>query len=364
MITISLCMIVKDEEAVLERILKTAREFADEILIADTGSSDHTQSIAETYADRVFQIPWTKDFSAARNFICSKASMDYWMWLDADDVMAPGQIQALLKLKQSLDPEVDVVMMKYITAFDAQDRPLFSFFRERLLKTSRMFQWQGRVHEAVACRGNILYSNIEIQHRKVRPSSPGRNLSIYQDMLRQGEVLSPRHQYYYARELMAQEDYAQAALIFEAFLSQPEGWKENKIDACLQLSRCLQALGAREQAFQALTRSFLYGRPRKEHCCGIGDLLMEQDSLLEAVFWYQLALESPWPETTEGFSCEDYREFIPCIRLCQCWDRLGDHEKAFQYHLRCMALKPESPWVVLNQKYYQSLTKQTTSHIL
>ena len=53
MITISLCMIVKNEEAVLERCLKSVGDIADEIVIVDTGSTDGTKEIAEQYADLV-----------------------------------------------------------------------------------------------------------------------------------------------------------------------------------------------------------------------------------------------------------------------------------------------------------------------
>lgn len=54
MITISLCMIVKNEEAVLERLLKTMSNVADQIVIVDTGSTDRTKEIAARYTDEVY----------------------------------------------------------------------------------------------------------------------------------------------------------------------------------------------------------------------------------------------------------------------------------------------------------------------
>ena len=134
MITISLCMIVKNEEAVLPRILEPMKTVADEILIADTGSTDQTKALALQYTPLVFDFPWVQDFSAARNFICSKASMDYWMWLDADDVISPRWLAELLTLKHTLNPSTDMVMMKYVTNFDEKNKPVFSYYRERLIK--------------------------------------------------------------------------------------------------------------------------------------------------------------------------------------------------------------------------------------
>ena len=119
MIRLSLCMIVKNEEAVLTRVLASAIQFADEILVADTGSTDRTVEIARQYTKHIYHYPWNDDFAAARNFICEKVSTEYWMWLDADDIVPAESITAILKLKETLSksPQPDVVMMKYVAGF-------------------------------------------------------------------------------------------------------------------------------------------------------------------------------------------------------------------------------------------------------
>ena len=164
MISLTLCMIVKNEEAVLERILSPVSEIVDEILIADTGSSDRTKELAGQYTSLVFDFPWCNDFSAARNFLVEKVHTDYWMWLDADDILNEENLEKLKLLKASLDKKVDVVMMDYAAGFDADKKVIFSYYRERILKTSGNFRWSGRVHEAIMPKGNIFYSDIEIQH--------------------------------------------------------------------------------------------------------------------------------------------------------------------------------------------------------
>ena len=85
MITISLCMIVKNEEDVLGRCLEGVKDIVDEIIIVDTGSCDTTKEIASKYTEKLYEFPWIGDFSAARNYSFSKATMEYIMWLDADD---------------------------------------------------------------------------------------------------------------------------------------------------------------------------------------------------------------------------------------------------------------------------------------
>ncbi|MFR3080054.1 MAG: glycosyltransferase [Intestinimonas butyriciproducens] len=129
MATISLCMIVKNEEAVLGRCLDSAAGLVDEIVVVDTGSTDATREIATRYADRVCEFAWIDDFAAARNFAFAQASMEYCMWLDADDVLLMQDREKFLDLKRSLPASVDVVMMKYHTAFDRAGNPTFSYYR-------------------------------------------------------------------------------------------------------------------------------------------------------------------------------------------------------------------------------------------
>lgn len=77
--TISLCMIVKNEEAHIARCLDSVVELVDEIIIVDTGSTDRTVEIVSAYTSQVYMYPWKDDFSEARNYSFSKAYMDMVM---------------------------------------------------------------------------------------------------------------------------------------------------------------------------------------------------------------------------------------------------------------------------------------------
>ena len=100
MVSVSLCMIVKNEEDVLERCLESAADLVDEIIIVDTGSTDRTKEIAARFTDQIYDFPWCDDFAAARNESFSHASMDYCMWLDADDVLLEEDQTFFLALKE------------------------------------------------------------------------------------------------------------------------------------------------------------------------------------------------------------------------------------------------------------------------
>ncbi len=73
-ITISLCMIVRDEEDTIGRCLDAVEKIVDEIIIVDTGSIDRTKEIVAQYTSNIYDFPWINDFAAARNFSFSKSN--------------------------------------------------------------------------------------------------------------------------------------------------------------------------------------------------------------------------------------------------------------------------------------------------
>ncbi len=353
MITISVCMIVKNEEDVLERCLQSIEEFADEIIVVDTGSDDRTKEIAFRYTSKVYDFEWIDDFSAARNFSFGQATMDYCMWLDADDVIEPGDQKGFLELKKTLAPDVDVVMVPYHTGFDANGNPTFSYYRERLLRRERGFRWEGAIHEAIAPAGKIVYeSSVAVTHRKLRPGDPDRNLRIFEKMLASGKSLKPREQYYYARELYYHKRFSDAVSVYEAFLNGGMGWVENCISACQFLAYCEYGLGNEERALTALFRSFQYDVPRAELCCDIGRHFFQRNQLNQAIFWYELAAGRPRNDQSGGFVQPDCYGYIPYLQLCVCYDRLGDFQTAERYNELAGEIKPDDPAVKQNRVYF------------
>ena len=117
MITISLCMIVKNEEEVLARCLNSVKDLVDEINIVDTGSDDRTVEIAKEYTDRVFFFEWTGRFTDARNESFKHATQDYILYLDADDVILEEDRDKFKELKEN-DLSVDSVSMYYNAGTD------------------------------------------------------------------------------------------------------------------------------------------------------------------------------------------------------------------------------------------------------
>lgn len=354
MSTISLCMIVRNEEQVLRCCLDSICRLVDEILIADTGSTDLTKEIAKDYTEKIWDFPWIDDFSAARNFIISKARSEYFMWLDADDCLPAEQASSFSRLKEELSPQTDMVLLPYHTGFDSLGRPAFSCVRERLIRNRKGYCFCGRVHEAIPLSGNVIFRDIPVEHRKKGTSDPERNLKIYQNMISGGEPFEARDLYYYGRELLDHGDYEKSRNIFRSFLERKDGWAENKMDAVRQLACCSRALGQEQDILSILLTGLSYGVPSGELCCDLGRCFMEQNQYAIAAYWFRQALLSEKSAASGAFIQEECYGFYPAISLCVCYDRLGDLENAWKYNELAGTFQPESPYYLHNKIYLET----------
>lgn len=355
MTTISLCMIVKNEEMHIARCLDSVAKLVDEIIIVDTGSTDRTAEIVSGYTSKIYSHPWNDDFSEARNYSFSKASMDYCMWMDADDILEESEKDKFLKLKQTMSSDTDIVMMKYNTSFDEAGKPSFSYFRERWIRNSAQYRWIGAVHEVIPPNGRVIYSDIAISHKKIGAGDPERNLKIYQKLIAGGKHLEPRQQYYYGRELYYHKQYKEAVSVLEEFLLSEEGWVENKIEACSICANCYYKMGQEQSALLTLLRSMSFDLPRAELCCEIGKYFLEHGNYHNAIYWYETALHIPKKEYSSGFMLPDCYDYVPLLQLCVCYDKLGDRQKAKEYNDRAGVCKPYSQAYLYNKKYFDSL---------
>lgn len=355
MVTISLCMIVRDEEDVIGRCLESVADLVDEIIIVDTGSKDRTKEIAANYTDRIYDFTWIDDFSAARNFAFEKAECKYCMWLDADDVMQEADREAFAKLKAELTEDTNVVMMKYNTGFDAKGNVTFSYYRERIIKNHVGMKWLGAIHEVIVPVGKVEHSECAVTHQKLHPSDPDRNLRIFEKMLADGVALDPRQQFYYGRELYYHRRYDDAIRVFEAFLDEDMGWVENKIDACKHCAYCYYGLKNDSGALRALLRSFACDLPRAEICCDIAYHFFDREQYPQAIYWYERALACERADSRGGFVSPDSYGYLPCIQLCVCYCRIGAYKKAVEYNEKAAGFKPDSEAVGKNRIYFSTL---------
>ena len=351
---ISLCMIVKDEESVLSRCLSGIFDQVDEIVIVDTGSTDKTKEIAKSFTEKVYDFVWTDDFSAARNYSFSLATGDYILWLDADDIVQPSEKEKLTLLKKTLERErPDAVFCPYLCPVNAYTPPL-TYNRERFLKRSSNPVWKGAVHECIQTRGKILRSDFSVLHGGSEKKRGSRNLDIYRKTVQKRTPLSARDEFYYGRELYYNGFFVEAIAVLERFLSRPDGWSVNQIEACKTLSACYLENNDTKKALSSLFSSFSYGAPRAAILCEIAHIFTCTNQLIEAKKWYEFALIAGSHRQEGDFENEADQTLTPLLGLTVVCYRLGEKEKAKAYHKQAFALFPSHPSVLYNERFFHS----------
>jgi tetratricopeptide (TPR) repeat protein len=88
-------MVARDAQTTIGAALESVRTIADEIVVVDTGSTDHTKEIARQRASRILECRWNDDFSAARNFALQQLTGDWVLWLDASEQLDTEAAQAI-----------------------------------------------------------------------------------------------------------------------------------------------------------------------------------------------------------------------------------------------------------------------------
>lgn len=161
---ISLCMIVKNEEETLDRCLKSVKNSVDEIVIVDTGSSDKTKDIASKYTDKVFDYIWCSNFSKARNFSISKASNNWILVLDADEIVDQFNRDSVSKFCKNNKNQSVVGRLKRINEYEDNYGIRRYIERVNRLFNRNNFYYEGLIHEQVVHKDKIKYEteNIDI----------------------------------------------------------------------------------------------------------------------------------------------------------------------------------------------------------
>ncbi len=219
--TLTLALIARNEEKNLPRLLDSVRGCFDEIVLVDTGSTDKTKVIAAEYECKIHDFTWIDDFSAARNFAFSKASGDYIMWLDCDDVLKNRE--NFIKWRDHAMTFVDYWLATYNYALDKDGKPLVSFMRERVVKRSLGATWNYPLHEGILFQNHwsmnyaTPWAVDHMRDEEDMKADRSRNINILEN-LNKTTKLDGRMTFYYGKELYEIGRHKESIPIFERAL--------------------------------------------------------------------------------------------------------------------------------------------------
>lgn len=146
--SLSICLIIKNEEKYLRRCLSSIKEIASQIIIVDTGSTDNSIQIAEEFSEQIYFFKWRNDFSLARNFCLDRAEGEWILVLDGDEELDVKCWGPLSEKIQAIDVEAYFLNVKHNLS-KSQDKFDIPDFQIRLFRNNGKYRYRGVIHENI-----------------------------------------------------------------------------------------------------------------------------------------------------------------------------------------------------------------------
>lgn len=210
MFKISACTIVKNEADNMHRWIESVKNFADEIIVVDTGSIDDTANIAATGGAQVYDFPWGDDFSAAKNFALDKANGDWVVFLDGDEFFTESSSRILRMEIEAR--QMHMMIIGFMVACDNidednNDAVISQDWRLRIFRRDKHLRYHGRIHEGLQdsspqkqSRHFAVMRNLRLKHTGYSsqrlPDKLQRNLKILRQDIAENGGEQPWHYVY------------------------------------------------------------------------------------------------------------------------------------------------------------------------
>ncbi len=322
MTTLSLCMIVRNEEQFLEQCLSSVLGLADEIIVVDTGSTDRTKEIALRFTSKVFDFPWNDDFAAARNESIKHASGDWILILDADEALAGEEHAAIRKaiadassqgieafriLTKNYDNDSSYSGWQPALQDDTFRKSFFGWHpsvKVRLFRRSPGVVFEGAVHELVELflqKGNRKIADLPIvvHHYGALREDKKAKQQWHLSLAERKAAAAPgdaRASYELGVLYKELERYADAEKAFQRSL----GLEPSFIESLLELAIVQQKQGKLELSMKHF-QEVVVRKESAEAYFGLGYCLFLQGRLAESLTGFQAAIERK-PSFVEAYA--------------------------------------------------------------
>lgn len=215
---LSLCMIVKNEEDCIARCLNSVKDIVDEMIIVDTGSTDKTIEICQSFQTKIERFEWNGSFADARNYGIEKATGDWILWLDADEELDKTARDTIHEGSHFND--YDIITLHLINYYgeEADENNSTDMAHPRLFRNNGM-KFINKMHECLdydhIAKSRVGYLDIKVHHygylnpvMKMKGKSK-RNLGMLEQQIKDGENEYWAH-YYIALEHYNSQEYEKA----------------------------------------------------------------------------------------------------------------------------------------------------------
>jgi len=335
---ITLCMIVRDEEPVLEETIRSFEGEYDELVIVDTGSQDDTVEISRRLGARVEHFQWCNDFSAARNYAASRCTTEWVLMPDADERLDPECRGMIRKLVNNGPDDVT----EYSPVLVCPGGTTTEHYCSKLYRRGRA-HWQNPSHNVLMVDQGLKLKTPELRlfHERGRRGeernhqrSEQRN-EMNEENFRQQvaeEPQNPRARWYLSLTVQEAGRPGEAIPLWEDYLARGT-WAEERYEARRELAQCLIAEGRTDEAVEHLVLCHMEEPRRAEAAMMLGDMYASGRAYHRAALWYDVAARAPSPLTSgcQLFTCREAYGPWPLLRRARLAQLQGDIATAKAY---------------------------------
>jgi beta-1,4-mannosyl-glycoprotein beta-1,4-N-acetylglucosaminyltransferase len=295
---ISLVMIVKNEEEILDRCVESVQSVIEEVVIVDTGSTDATKEIIKKYGP-LREYPFT-NYVDSKNYALSLATGEYILFMDADEVLSENGHKLVEYAAQGVDGVSCKIVEGTVNEYD----------RMRLWKNNGQWQFKGPgVHECIVGPfDKITYdSSIKVQHlhdKKGKGNEYIAKFPKYVTLLKEAIAKDPgdaRAWFYLGRTYKDMRDNLRAIAAYKKYLQLPSYYLDERWQAAYDIAVCFGDMGEYDKCFEWCDKAASIDDRRAESWNLKGLLYIRLQELAKALECYETALSKPKPENVTLF---------------------------------------------------------------
>jgi glycosyltransferase involved in cell wall biosynthesis len=354
-VTVSACLIARDEERTLGRCLQSVREHVDEIVVVDTGSRDRTKEIAGQFGARIYHFPWRNDFAAARQVSFDRATGQWLFWVDADDVV--WNAAAIRPAAAAAPAEVNCFYWKYQASRDAYGNSTCEFWRERCVRNHRGFRWRGRVHEVLLARSRQIARQdndvVVVHHRDHAHRNPHRNLDILQTEYAKSASHPPARLLYYLGNEYADVGQRDIAIDYLRQYVAASRWQEEKYLALVRIAELHRAQQRFDAAVEAAHEAVATIPEWPTACFSLAETYYFMKDWALVVYWAEAGQRRPVPDTVCVINPTALR-YSWIIFYTNALFYVGRVQDALDWTCRALEMCPGAEWHVANRSYFSA----------
>lgn len=347
--TLSLCIIAKNEENDLPRCLDSVKDLVNEIVLVDTGSTDHTIAVARRYGAHIYKEKWQNDFSKARNACLEKATGNWILLLDADEALDANDKEKLKNwISTTTLDGAHFTIRNYLGGAAADDFTVHNGFR--LLRNTGEYHFVGEIHEQIARKDGKPIENcfsiepIHIDHygyleEEIRKKNKRkRNIPLLEKQL-QRDPENAFALFNMGNEYLALGDHEKTLFYYQKAYAHMNPRQAYAPHLFFRMANCLQNADRMEEADRYLQKAlsiypngtdFLFLQALGQH---------KRGQYTAAVRNYEACLKLGEPPSTLQFveGCGTYRA---AYQLAELHFELEDYAAALVYYNQTLAYNP------------------------